>query len=72
MSGVWRYLREVEYGGQTFIELEDLLHSFRDPHVMDIKMGQRTFLEDEVQNNKAREDLYRKVRAWTFCGDRLC
>ncbi|XP_046680700.1 inositol-trisphosphate 3-kinase homolog isoform X1 [Homalodisca vitripennis] len=58
-----RYLREVSYGGQTFIELEDLLHSFRDPHVMDIKMGTRTFLEDEVQNNKAREDLYRKMVA---------
>lgn len=56
-----RYLREVQYGGQTFIELEDLLHSFRDPHVMDIKMGRRTFLEDEVSNNKARQDLYRKM-----------
>ncbi|XP_054270172.1 inositol-trisphosphate 3-kinase homolog isoform X2 [Macrosteles quadrilineatus] len=58
-----RYLREVQYGGQTFIELEDLLHSFRDPNVMDIKMGRRTFLEDEVQNTKAREDLYNKMVA---------
>lgn len=56
-----RYLREVEYGEQTFIELQDLLHGFRDPHVMDIKMGTRTFLESEVQNTFAREDLYLKV-----------
>lgn len=56
-----RFLREVEYGGETFIELQDLLHNFRDPHVMDIKMGTRTFLESEVQNTFAREDLYLKV-----------
>ncbi|XP_065214496.1 inositol-trisphosphate 3-kinase homolog isoform X2 [Planococcus citri] len=58
-----RYLREVEYAGETFIELQDLLHGFRDPHVMDIKMGTRTFLESEVQNTFAREDLYLKMIA---------
>ena len=56
-----RFLREVEYRGETFIELQDLLHQFHDPHVMDIKMGTRTFLESEVQNTFAREDLYLKV-----------
>lgn len=58
-----RFLREVQYGGQTFIELEDLLHGFRDPNVMDIKMGTRTFLEDEVQNSMERQDLYLKMIA---------
>ncbi|KAL1451772.1 hypothetical protein WDU94_006120 [Cyamophila willieti] len=58
-----RYLGEVEYKGQTFIELQDLLHGFRDPHVMDIKMGTRTFLECEVQNIAARSDLYNKMLA---------
>lgn len=58
-----RFLREVQYGGQTFIELEDLLHGFRDPNVMDIKMGTRTFLEDEVQNSVERQDLYLKMIA---------
>ncbi|KAG6442641.1 inositol-trisphosphate 3-kinase homolog isoform X2 [Manduca sexta] len=56
-----RYYRELEYGGERFIELQDLLHGFRDPHVMDIKMGTRTFLEDEVSNAHARGDLYEKM-----------
>ncbi|XP_075220169.1 inositol-trisphosphate 3-kinase-like protein [Lycorma delicatula] len=56
-----RFLREVHYAGQTFIELEDLLQGFRDPNVMDIKMGTRTFLESEVQNSSLRPDLYLKM-----------
>lgn len=56
-----RFLREVHYAGQTFIELEDLLQGFRDPNVMDIKMGTRTFLESEVENLSSRPDLYLKV-----------
>lgn len=56
-----KYYREVNYNNQTFIELQDLLYGFRDPSVMDIKMGTRTFLESEVKNTSARQDLYRKV-----------
>ncbi|GBP37056.1 Inositol-trisphosphate 3-kinase homolog [Eumeta japonica] len=56
-----RYYRELEYSGEKFIELQDLLHGFRDPHVMDVKMGTRTFLEDEVSNTRARPDLYEKM-----------
>ncbi|XP_037869416.1 inositol-trisphosphate 3-kinase homolog isoform X1 [Bombyx mori] len=56
-----RYYRELEYDGERFIELQDLLHGFRNPHVMDIKMGTRTFLEDEVSNAHARADLYEKM-----------
>jgi 1D-myo-inositol-triphosphate 3-kinase len=56
-----RYFREVEYQGEKFIELQDLLHGFSDPHVMDVKMGTRTFLESEVQKTTARPDLYQKV-----------
>ncbi|XP_050535263.1 inositol-trisphosphate 3-kinase homolog isoform X3 [Daktulosphaira vitifoliae] len=58
-----KYYREVEYNGQTFIEMQDLLYGFRDPNVMDIKMGTRTFLESEVQNTTARKDLYLKMIA---------
>ncbi|XP_025206661.1 inositol-trisphosphate 3-kinase homolog isoform X2 [Melanaphis sacchari] len=58
-----KYYREVEYNGQTFIELQDLLYGFRDPNVMDIKMGTRTFLESEVKNSSARRDLYLKMIA---------
>ncbi|XP_063821842.1 inositol-trisphosphate 3-kinase homolog isoform X2 [Ostrinia nubilalis] len=60
-SAIPKYYRELEYGGERFIELQDLLHGFRDPHVMDIKMGTRTFLEDEVSNARARTDLYEKM-----------
>ncbi|CAH2086397.1 unnamed protein product [Euphydryas editha] len=60
-SAIPRFYRELEYGGENFIELQDLLHGFRDPHVMDIKMGTRTFLEDEVSNARARTDLYEKM-----------
>ncbi|KAF7414448.1 hypothetical protein HZH68_002937 [Vespula germanica] len=58
-----RYYREVEYKGDTFIELQDLLFGFNDPHVMDIKMGTRTFLESEVSKTMARPDLYQKMIA---------
>ncbi|KAH0560666.1 inositol-trisphosphate 3-kinase homolog isoform X1 [Cotesia glomerata] len=56
-----KYYREVEYKGDTFIELQDLLFGFTDPSVIDIKLGTRTFLESEVSNNVARTDLYKKM-----------
>ncbi|XP_066902477.1 inositol-trisphosphate 3-kinase homolog isoform X4 [Halyomorpha halys] len=55
------YLRHVNYGSQSFIELQDLLYGFRDPNVMDVKLGTRTFLESEVENTVARHDLYLKM-----------
>ncbi|XP_053694083.1 inositol-trisphosphate 3-kinase A isoform X1 [Sabethes cyaneus] len=73
----YRYLSADSYGakvapkflgvrhlqGEHFIELQDLLHGFQDPNVMDIKMGFRTFSENEVSNTKLREDLYKKMIA---------
>lgn len=47
--------------GDMFIELQDLLKGFKDPCVMDIKMGCRTFLESEVGNKTLRPDLYQKM-----------
>ncbi|XP_066248225.1 inositol-trisphosphate 3-kinase homolog isoform X3 [Euwallacea similis] len=58
-----KYYREVEYQGEMFIELQDLLHGFQDPYVIDIKMGTRTFLESEVRKTVARPDLYQKMVA---------
>ncbi|XP_973087.3 inositol-trisphosphate 3-kinase homolog isoform X3 [Tribolium castaneum] len=58
-----KYYREVEYQGEKFIELQDLLHGFQDPYVVDIKMGTRTFLESEVEKKAARSDLYQKMVA---------
>lgn len=59
---IFLFGRQVEYKGDTFIELEDLLNGFNDPCVMDVKMGSRTFLESEVSRTAARQDLYQKVR----------
>ncbi|XP_035218983.1 inositol-trisphosphate 3-kinase homolog isoform X1 [Stegodyphus dumicola] len=55
------FYKDVEYNGEYFIEMQDLLYNFKNPAVMDIKMGTRTFLESEVENNKARSDLYEKM-----------
>ncbi|CAL1547889.1 unnamed protein product [Lymnaea stagnalis] len=55
------FYREVEFNGEYFIEMEDLLHHFNDPSIMDIKMGTRTFLEAEVKNPVLRKDLYEKM-----------
>ncbi|XP_067620545.1 inositol-trisphosphate 3-kinase homolog isoform X2 [Eurosta solidaginis] len=52
-----------ELNGENFIELQDLLTGFKDPCVMDIKMGCRTFLETEVTNKTLRPDLYKKMVA---------
>ncbi|KAH9413687.1 inositol-trisphosphate 3-kinase-like protein isoform X2 [Dermatophagoides pteronyssinus] len=56
-----KFYRNVQYKGDNFIEIEDLLYPFKDASIMDIKMGTRTFLESEVNNSKARSDLYEKM-----------
>nr|CAH0098023.1 unnamed protein product [Daphnia galeata] len=56
-----KYYRDVSHQGESFIEMQDLLHGFTDPNVIDIKMGTRTFLESEVTNTTARSDLYQKM-----------
>ncbi|XP_068205108.1 inositol-trisphosphate 3-kinase homolog isoform X2 [Palaemon carinicauda] len=55
------FFREIKYQEEYFIEMGDLLYSFHNPCVMDIKMGTRTFLETEVSNTTARHDLYEKM-----------
>lgn len=55
------FFREIRYQDEYFIEMADLLYSFHNPCVMDIKMGTRTFLETEVSNTTARHDLYEKM-----------
>lgn len=48
-----------------YIEMEDLLAKFTSPAVMDIKMGIRTYLEDELakarEKPKLRKDMYEKM-----------
>jgi len=46
------------------VELQDVTSGFgKDPCIMDVKLGTRTFLEDEVDNPKVRADLLRKMDA---------
>ncbi|RWS28307.1 inositol-trisphosphate 3-kinase A-like isoform X2, partial [Leptotrombidium deliense] len=56
-----RFFGDIDFNGEHFIEMQDLLHGFTNPSIMDIKMGTRTFLESEVNNCKARNDLYEKM-----------
>lgn len=43
------------------ILLNNLLYGFDNQCIMDIKMGSRTFLEDEVFNSETRKDLFEKI-----------
>lgn len=58
-----KFLGVQEIQGECHIELQDLLHGFKEPSVIDIKMGCRTFLESEVTNKTLRPDLYKKMMA---------
>lgn len=50
---------------EKYLQLEDLLSDFELPCVMDIKMGVRTYLEDELakarEKPKLRKDMYEKM-----------
>lgn len=57
-------LHKDETDGKIYIELQDLLYGFQNPSIMDIKIGVRTFLEDEYMDekeSKPRKDLYQKM-----------
>ncbi|XP_071539446.1 uncharacterized protein [Panulirus ornatus] len=63
---VARYTGVVEGAdGEKYLQLEDLLSNFALPCVMDIKMGVRTYLEDELakarEKPKLRKDMYEKM-----------
>lgn len=60
-SVVPKFYRELTHEGERYIEITDLLYGFVNPSIMDIKIGNRTFLESEVSNTEARNDLYKKV-----------
>ncbi|OTF76186.1 hypothetical protein BLA29_005906, partial [Euroglyphus maynei] len=53
--------------GETYIVLEDLLATFVNPSVMDIKMGIRTYLEEELvkanEKPRLRKDMFEKMVA---------
>ncbi|XP_060030996.1 inositol-trisphosphate 3-kinase A [Erinaceus europaeus] len=58
---------EVERDGESYLQLQDLLHGFDGPCVLDCKMGVRTYLEEELtkarERPKLRKDMYKKMLA---------
>ncbi|ESP02857.1 hypothetical protein LOTGIDRAFT_212354 [Lottia gigantea] len=59
------YRGDVEHMGEMYLQLQDLLCEFNSPCVMDIKMGVRTYLEEELskarKNPSLRKDMYQKM-----------
>ncbi|KAI1731733.1 inositol polyphosphate kinase domain-containing protein [Ditylenchus destructor] len=59
-----KFFKEIMHNDESFIEIQDLLSQFPNTSarsIMDIKMGQRTFLMSEVSNKTKRTDLYKKM-----------
>jgi len=48
-------------GGRAIIELQDLTFGVEDPCLMDVKMGERTFTEDDAEQAEPRADLLQKM-----------
>ena len=46
-----------------YTEMQDLLYGFESPSIMDIKIGVRTFLENDAdeKETKPRRDLYERL-----------
>jgi len=54
-----------QYGGVigAHLKISNLLCDFqRWPHVLDMKLGARSFVEEEVNNTELRQDLFRKFQ----------
>jgi len=46
---------------KEWMKIGNLLHAFKNPSLMDIKMGQRTYLHDKKNTTKKRMDLLEKM-----------
>ena len=58
-------------GSEQYLQLQDLLSDFTAPCVMDVKMGVRTYLEDELAKAREKPKL-RKVRIEALHTDVNC
>jgi len=61
MRAVPRFFQTVEIDGEKYMELCCCLSDFRNPSIMDIKMGVRTFVEADASLAKERSDLYERM-----------
>ncbi|KAL3875092.1 hypothetical protein ACJMK2_038026 [Sinanodonta woodiana] len=59
------YRGDAEQNNERYLQLQDLLCEFNEPNVMDVKMGVRSFLEEELvkarQKPTLRKDMYKKM-----------
>lgn len=64
-SFVPRVIGTVEQDGHYYLEMQDLLAGFKNASVMDVKMGYRTYREEELcsalRETKLRPDMYDKM-----------
>lgn len=60
-----RILRTITQDAHSYLEMQDLLAGFKNAAVMDVKMGCRTYKEDELDSAlreaKLRHDMYEKM-----------
>lgn len=60
-----RLIGIVNLDDVEFIKMEDLTRNCAAPAIMDIKLGSRTFILSEANNN-LRHDLFNKVNCLTY------
>lgn len=53
----------VDRKGHSYVEMQNLLHGFLRPDVMDVKIGLRTYLLEDVAASGPRMDLLEKMMA---------
>ena len=55
----------VKKDDEKYVQMQDLLIEFESPCIMDVKMGTRTYLEEELsearKKAKPRNDMYLKM-----------
>ena len=56
-----KYGGMVESDGKRYLKMQNLVASFPNPCVMDIKLGLRTFVESDVNATALRKDLLKKM-----------
>ena len=59
------YRGPVKKDDEKYVQMQDLLIEFDSPCIMDVKMGTRTYLEEELaearKKGKPRKDMYLKM-----------